>query len=67
MIPLVSSALGAGLNYWLVRAWGERAKAHFRGRYLLARQQSGRQISIPTTTRMLEPQIVEHGVVQKEE
>jgi EcsC protein family len=67
MIPLVSSALGAGLNYWFVRAWGERAKAHFRGRYLLARQQSGRQVSIPTMPRMLEPQIVEHGVVQKEE
>jgi uncharacterized protein (DUF697 family) len=34
MIPLVSSAIGAGLNYWFVRAWGERAKAHFRQRYL---------------------------------
>jgi hypothetical protein len=43
MIPLVSSALGAGLNYWFVRAWGERAKAHFRGRYLQVRQQSQQQ------------------------
>ncbi|MGB8986902.1 MAG: EcsC family protein [Candidatus Sulfotelmatobacter sp.] len=67
MIPLVSSALGAGLNYWFVRAWGERAKAHFRGRYLLVRQQSERQMSIPTTPRMLEPHTLEHGVVQKEE
>src|SRR6202167_334172 len=67
MIPLVSSALGAGLNYWFVRAWGERAKAHFRGRYLLVRQQSERQLSIPTTPRMLEPHTLEHGVVQKEE
>src|SRR6202162_2670995 len=40
MIPLVSSALGAGLNYWLVRAWGERAKAHFRERHLQLREQS---------------------------
>ena len=40
MIPLVSSALGAGLNYWFVRAWGERAKAHFRQRHLQLRQQS---------------------------
>jgi hypothetical protein len=39
MIPLVSSALGAGLNYWFVRAWGERAKAHFRERHLELRQQ----------------------------
>lgn len=37
MIPLVSSALGAGLNYWFVRAWGERAKAHFRERHLQLR------------------------------
>src|ERR1700758_4379386 len=38
MIPLISSALGAGLNYWFVRAWGERAKAHFRERRLQLRQ-----------------------------
>jgi hypothetical protein len=44
MIPLVSSALGAGLNYWFVRAWGERAKAHFRQRYLQVRQQSREQV-----------------------
>ena len=30
MIPLASSVIGAGLNYWFVRAWGERARAHFR-------------------------------------
>jgi hypothetical protein len=38
MIPLVSSALGCALNYWFVRAWGERAKAHFRQRHLQLRQ-----------------------------
>jgi hypothetical protein len=43
MIPLVSSALGAGLNYWFVRAWGERAKAHFRQKYLEVRQQAALQ------------------------
>ena len=40
VIPLASSALGAGLNYWFVRAWGERAKAHFRERHLHLRQQA---------------------------
>ncbi|HTW59797.1 MAG TPA: EcsC family protein [Terriglobales bacterium] len=40
MIPLVSSALGAGLNYWFVRAWGERARAHFRQRHLQLRQRA---------------------------
>ena len=39
MIPLASSAIGAGLNYWFVRAWGERARMHFRGRHLKVREQ----------------------------
>jgi len=38
VIPLASSAIGAGLNYWFVRAWGERARAHFRQRHLMIRQ-----------------------------
>ena len=40
VIPLTSSAIGAVLNYWFVRAWGERAKAHFRQRHLLVRQRA---------------------------
>jgi hypothetical protein len=39
VIPLASSAIGAGLNYWFVRAWGERARMHFRGRHLKVRHQ----------------------------
>jgi hypothetical protein len=34
VIPLASSVIGAGLNYYFVRAWGERARAHFRRRHL---------------------------------
>jgi hypothetical protein len=56
MIPLVSSALGAGLNYWFVRAWGERAKAHFRERYLQIRLQSDQRILAPSEVRILPPQ-----------
>src|SRR6202046_855326 len=56
MIPLVSSALGAGLNYWFVRAWGERAKAHFRERYLQIRRQSDQQLLAPSEVRILPPQ-----------
>ena len=37
VIPLASSAIGAGLNYWFVRAWGERARNHFRERHLTLR------------------------------
>jgi len=38
VIPLASSAIGAGLNYWFVRAWGRRAQAHFRARHLVVRE-----------------------------
>jgi hypothetical protein len=40
VIPLASSVIGAGLNYWFVRAWGERARAHFRERHLNLRQRA---------------------------
>ncbi|HUA15703.1 MAG TPA: EcsC family protein [Verrucomicrobiae bacterium] len=39
MIPLASAAIGAGLNYWFVRAWGERARSHFRQRHLTVRKE----------------------------
>ncbi len=38
VIPLTSSVIGAGLNYYFVRAWGERARAHFRQRHLEVRR-----------------------------
>ena len=40
VIPLASAAIGAGLNYWFVRAWGGRARAHFRQRHLLLRERA---------------------------
>src|SRR5579864_531957 len=54
MIPLVSSALGAGLNYWFVRAWGERAKAHFRERHLKLRQEAA-QAALPPPVPLILP------------
>jgi EcsC family protein len=57
VIPLASAAIGAGLNYWFVRAWGERAKRHFRQRHMALRQRALQaqvpvqsQASLPTTT-----------------
>jgi hypothetical protein len=38
LIPVLSSLIGAGLNYYFVRAWGERARAHFRTKHLDVRQ-----------------------------
>jgi hypothetical protein len=58
LIPLVSSALGAGLNYWFVRAWGERAKAHFRQRHLQLRQQALPDASTISSPRVLPAQII---------
>jgi len=38
VIPFVSSAIGAGLNYYFVRTWGERARKHFRERHMEVRR-----------------------------
>jgi uncharacterized protein (DUF697 family) len=38
VIPVASSLIGAVLNYYFVRGWGERAHAHFRQKHLETRQ-----------------------------
>jgi hypothetical protein len=49
LIPIASSAIGCALNYYFVRAWGERARAHFRAKHLVARQKfAEEQASLPT-------------------
>src|SRR5438093_5014810 len=40
LIPLTSSLIGAGLNYYFVRAWGERARSHFRQRHIEMRNRT---------------------------
>jgi len=39
LIPVISSVLGAGLNYYFVKVWGERAIGHFRQKHLQIRHQ----------------------------
>lgn len=39
LIPVISSVIGAGLNYYFVKIWGERAIGHFRRKHLQLRQQ----------------------------
>jgi len=39
LIPLVSSAIGAGLNHYFVKVWGERAMGHFRQKHMQMRAQ----------------------------
>ena len=58
LIPVVSSAIGAGLIYYFVRAWGERAKNHFREIHLRLREQlaleSGDRAIGPSGHRVIE-------------
>src|SRR5438105_2201770 len=39
LIPIASSFIGGGLNYYFVRAWGERARHHFRDKHMRMRSQ----------------------------
>jgi len=49
LIPIASSAIGCALNYYFVRAWGERARAHFRTKHLAERGKiAEEQPSLPT-------------------
>jgi EcsC protein family len=38
LIPITSSAIGGALNYYFVRAWGQRARAHFREKHMEIRR-----------------------------
>ncbi len=49
LIPIVSGAIGAGLNYYFVKVWGERAIGHFRQRHHRLRQQK-EAIPLPAGT-----------------
>ena len=40
LIPVVSSIIGAGLNYYFIRAWGARGKKYFRAKHLEMRQRN---------------------------
>jgi len=40
LIPLASSLIGAGLNYYFLRAWGQRARSHFRQRHIEMRNRT---------------------------
>jgi len=47
VIPVASSAIGAGLNYYFVRAWGQRAQAHFRDKHIELRRHRFAEESAP--------------------
>src|SRR5215475_4178524 len=47
LIPFASSIIGAGLNYYFVRAWGARAAAHFRKKHLAVRRRIAEEEVFP--------------------
>jgi hypothetical protein len=54
VIPIASSLIGAGLNYYFVRAWGERGRVHFREKHLRLRERMLSEqsaIAAPSQTR----------------
>ncbi len=53
LIPVISSAIGGALNYYFVRAWGERAMSHFREKHRAVRQ--SRILTGPQTFSALPP------------
>lgn len=54
LIPITSSAIGCALNYYFVRAWGGRARAHFRAKHMERRRaivtEQARLPTSPSTT-----------------
>jgi uncharacterized protein (DUF697 family) len=47
VIPILSSAIGAALNYYFIRTWGERAVKHFREKHLERRARLLTQSEVP--------------------
>lgn len=56
LIPVISSLIGATLNYYFVRGWGERAHAHFRQKHLEIRKKMLQQ-SAPAVNPAVQPQL----------
>ena len=54
LIPVLSSAIGATLNYYFVRTWGRRAMTHFRRKHDVRR--AGRVLAQPVPFHALPPQ-----------
>jgi hypothetical protein len=50
LVPVVSSLIGATLNYYFVRGWGERAHAHFRQKHLEQRRRMLQQQRLETVS-----------------
>jgi len=48
LVPVLSSAIGGSLNYYFVRAWGERAMRHFREKHSRLRALAAQETLSPS-------------------
>ena len=56
LIPIASSVIGGGLNYYFVRTWGQRALAHFRKKHIEVRARFNAEqqsLSIQSSTPLI--------------
>jgi uncharacterized protein (DUF697 family) len=51
LIPLASSVIGASLNYYFMRVWGERAVSHFRSRHVALRKRYRASHRLPSLSK----------------
>ena len=61
LVPIASSVLGGGLNYYFVRAWGERAIQHFREKNQRVRDQIAQAEQVLTPERRAIPRVLQPG------
>lgn len=47
VIPILSSVIGGTLNYYFIKAWGERAVSHFREKHLANRARLPQPATLP--------------------
>jgi hypothetical protein len=52
LIPVASSVIGAGLNYYFVRTWAERARAHFRQKHVEMRRRALAEEGLPARAEL---------------
>src|SRR5215470_620447 len=53
MIPVASSVIGATLNYYFIRSWGDRAQNHFRRRHLELRESQMSHVALQGSATLI--------------
>jgi uncharacterized protein (DUF697 family) len=62
LIPILSGAIGGGLNYYFVRGWARRAKRHFREKHMAIRAQMAYSNSLNPRGVMALPHTIDPNI-----